>query len=550
MDAFTTTVPRNIEDVVLPPVNEDGGTGSSGSCVVCKEDTSLPPVNEDGGTGSSGSCCAESHVDAPSSPPMTDADPITIILDDVDVSSVHLPPVDPPDTSYPSKYNDTIALLSLNGLGDAILFKAFDGSTVQLYGVAPPPQFNQTLTMGPLAYRTPGYGGLQYTSPPNTSLSTLVLALAAGFALDYAVVTVFPTTELLETTILVDDSSSSLIWHGSWTEENNFTLPIPCDLPLTPTSSQPQSVNLTHFTADIAPHANTTHASQTRGDEFEFWFTGTSIAVYGVTPAQADSRLPPWLLQMSFTLDAAEPIMVNITSQEFVYEMPHVVYFNASSIPAGNHTLVGKIVDVVGSTLPRARIDYITYKPSFASQAEMPVLPPFAPTTTPSSMSPTSNSDAGSGRSAKVKIISTAVGCAIGAIVLCGLAIGLLLYMRRWRRRNRSRLHLEVNEPFLGSSASTSYIIPVGEKQGTIRLGSDSQESHTDPQAAEANVSPPFVGPSAGYGDNFEQREEAPLLPLAQGDTEILETRVRQLQTQVDRLTREVLPPAYRGDAA
>ncbi|KAJ7052753.1 hypothetical protein C8F01DRAFT_564933 [Mycena amicta] len=56
MDAFTTTVPRNIEDVVLPPVNEDGGTGSSGSCVVCKEDTSLPPVNEDGGTGSSGSC--------------------------------------------------------------------------------------------------------------------------------------------------------------------------------------------------------------------------------------------------------------------------------------------------------------------------------------------------------------------------------------------------------------------------------------------------------------------------------------------------------------
>ncbi|KAJ7056893.1 hypothetical protein C8F01DRAFT_953263, partial [Mycena amicta] len=190
--------------------------------------------------------------------------------------------------------------------------------------------------------------------------------------LDYAVVTVYPTTELLGTTILVDDSSSSLIWHGSWTEENSFTLPIPCDLPFTPTSSQSQIVNLTHFTADIAPHANTTHASQTKGDAFEFWFTGTSIAVYGVTPSQADSRLPPWLLQMSFTLDAAEPIMVNITSQEFVYEMPHVVYFNASSIPAGNHTLVGKIVDVVGSTLPRARIDYMTYKPSFASQAEMP----------------------------------------------------------------------------------------------------------------------------------------------------------------------------------
>ncbi|KAJ7052738.1 hypothetical protein C8F01DRAFT_951934, partial [Mycena amicta] len=192
--------------------------------------------------------------------------------------------------------------------------------------------------------------------------------------LDYAVVTVYPTTNLLGTTILVDDSSSSLIWHGSWTEENNFTLPVGC--------------NFTDFTADMAPHANTTHVSQTKGDQFEFWFTGTSVLVYGITPLNLHSSSPSWLLQMSFTLDTAEPIMVNITSQdsESVYEQPHVVYFNASSIPAGQHTLVGEIVDVVGSTaLPRARIDYITYKPSFASQAEMPVLPPFAPTTTATS---------------------------------------------------------------------------------------------------------------------------------------------------------------------
>ncbi|KAJ7102608.1 hypothetical protein B0H15DRAFT_815351 [Mycena belliarum] len=56
MDSFTNTVPTKTEEVVFPPTNEDGGTGSSGSCVVCKEDTSLPPMNEDGGTGSSGSC--------------------------------------------------------------------------------------------------------------------------------------------------------------------------------------------------------------------------------------------------------------------------------------------------------------------------------------------------------------------------------------------------------------------------------------------------------------------------------------------------------------
>ncbi|KAJ6577482.1 hypothetical protein B0H19DRAFT_1370673 [Mycena capillaripes] len=55
MDAFTATTSK-VEDVVLPPVNEDDGNGSSGSCVVCKEDTSLPTVNEDDGNGSSGSC--------------------------------------------------------------------------------------------------------------------------------------------------------------------------------------------------------------------------------------------------------------------------------------------------------------------------------------------------------------------------------------------------------------------------------------------------------------------------------------------------------------
>ncbi|KAJ7052725.1 hypothetical protein C8F01DRAFT_997676 [Mycena amicta] len=250
--------------------------------------------------------------------------------------------------------------------------------------------------------------------------SILFVSQAQGFALDYAVVTVYPTTDLLGTTILVDDSSSSLIWRGSWTEENNFTLP--------------PSLNFTGFAADMAPHANTTHVSQTVGDQFEFWFTGTSVLVYGITPSKTEFNLPPWLLQMSFTLDAAEPIMVNITSQEFVGldEMPHVVYFNASSIPAGNHSLVGRVVDLVGSTLPRARIDYITYKPSFASQADMPVLPPFLPTTT------TSSSDAGSSRSAKAKITSAAVGGAVGAIVLFGLAIVLLLYMRRRQRRNRS----------------------------------------------------------------------------------------------------------------
>ncbi|KAJ7052768.1 hypothetical protein C8F01DRAFT_565329 [Mycena amicta] len=331
---------------------------------------------------------------------MTDAGAITVIFDDVLAVNASGSGVaeNPPNALYPSKYNNTISVFNLAAVElpttHFLPFRTFDGSTVQLYGIAPPLHFNQTFIIGrfPLGstmspalkypYHAPGYGGLHYTYPPNPNLSQtrLVLVQALGFVLDYAVVTVYPTTDLLGTTILVDDSSSSLIWRGSWTADNNFTLPVECRLPFTPTSASGNTT--TSFLADMAPHANTTHISQTVGDEFEFWFTGTSISVYGVTPS--DPALS-WLLRMSFTLDAAQPIVVNFTSQDFPHEQPHVVYFNASSIPAGNHSLVGRVVDVVGSTLPRARIDYVTYKPSFASQAEMPVLPPFASTTTATS---------------------------------------------------------------------------------------------------------------------------------------------------------------------
>ncbi|KAJ7056917.1 hypothetical protein C8F01DRAFT_338259 [Mycena amicta] len=510
-----------------------------------------------------------SLFDARSSLPMTDPGPITVIFDDVDPSLIapaFSVPINHSDTGYPCKYNNTLTVLDL-GPGDSVGFYTFDGSTVQLYGVAPPSQSSQTFFVNTpdhsqeYSYHAPGYGGLQYTSTPNASLS-MVLTQAVLFGLDYAVVTVHPTTDLIGKTILVDDSSSSLIWRGSWTEENNFTLPVFCPLPFSPNSTD------FFFICNMAPHANTTHASQTTGDEFEFWFTGTSIFVYGVTPSEPNSA-SSWLLRMSFTLDAAEPVMVNFTLQDFQYEQPHVVYFNASNIPAGNHTLVGRVVDIAGSTLTRARIDYITYKPSFVSEVEMPVLPPFAPTTTAtssttmatssttiatSSISPTSSSEAASGR-AKVKIIRTAVGGAVGAIVLCAVAVALVVYMRRRQRRNRSRY--QVDEAFSGSSASTSYIIPVGEKRGTMRLGNDTatQELRTVAQepvyagpAAEANFSQPLVDTPAVHGDDLEQ-----LPPAApRGNTE-MDSRFLELQTRMEQLTQEVreqvLPPPYGGDA-
>ncbi|KAJ7056916.1 hypothetical protein C8F01DRAFT_1086608 [Mycena amicta] len=507
-----------------------------------------------------------------------DADAITVIFDDRELFPVPGGPWSTTKGSYPSRYNDTSSVLELTSGDIPVWFSpplddvqcpVLAGASVQLYGIAPPVPFNQTFVVsvaGPpreYSYHTPGYGGLQYTS---LNISTEGLAQAAGFALDYLVVTVYPTTDLLGKTILVDDSSLSLIWRGAWTEDNNFTLAVYCIMPFNTTSFSPAEFG---FVAHMAPHANTTHASQTVGDEFEFWFTGTSISVYGVTPAEPESDpfATSWLLRMSFTLDAAQPIVVNFTSQDFTYEQPHVVYFNASSIPAGNHSLVGRVVDVVGTTLPRARIDYITYKPSFVSQAEMPVLPPFAPTTTNSSTSPTTSSDAGSGGSAKAKINKAPVaGGAVGAVVFCGLAIVLVVYMLRRPKRNRflfdRTLHHDQAddlEPFRGSSASTSDIMQVRQKRGpSMQLRNDTvtQEPRTVVQEP-AHAGPPAVGtPSeplvdtpAVHGDDIDGSPQ----PAPRPNTAMLDSRVRELQTLVEQLTQEVreqvLPPPYEGDS-
>ncbi|KAJ7052784.1 hypothetical protein C8F01DRAFT_1169948 [Mycena amicta] len=422
---------------------------------------------------------------------MPDAGAMSIILDDT-----KLPQPIPMDFEgnisqalYPSAYNNTIAMFEMKfSQAELEWVVAFDGVSMQLYGVAPPLPIDQTFIISDdsvgyteYSYHAPGYGGLHYyTSLANASLSKLALNLvldqAVGFALDYVVVTVHPTTDLLGKTIIVDDDSSALIWRGAWTADNNFTLAVDCIMPLNSTNAQ-------SFTAYMAPHANTTHASQTVGDEFEFWFTGTSIVVYGITPS--DPLGLPWLLRMAFTLDAADPIMVNFTSQdpdsEVRYEQPHFVYFNASSIPAGNHSLVGGVVDVVGSTLPRARIDYLTYKPSFESQAKMPVLPPFAPTPTATSstsktpsMSPTSSSVAGSGGSdtAKTRINKGAVaGGAVGQ--LCFVVLLFCLWCTCADAREGTGLCIKCMNRFPAAPRARAIMISYQLAKNAVLCGSE-----------------------------------------------------------------------------
>jgi hypothetical protein len=158
---------------------------------------------------------------------------------------------------------------------------------VALFGITPPSQFNQTIGLvntafshvnitNPTAYTGFTYhvaarGGQFYASGilPSPRQLTVGITGARGLALDYALVTVGESTSLKDHTILVDDASPEITWDGSWSAKDNYTMPVPCSLPLSP-----KSEDFFDFTANMAPHANTSHISSTTGDSFTFQFSG------------------------------------------------------------------------------------------------------------------------------------------------------------------------------------------------------------------------------------------------------------------------------------
>ncbi|KAJ6553099.1 hypothetical protein B0H19DRAFT_1295707 [Mycena capillaripes] len=173
----------------------------------------------------------------------------------------------------------------------------------------------------------------------------LGLSNANGIAIDYTLVTVINSTSLQGQILIVDDASPEIFWNGSWSAQDNFTMPVPCLIPspevyVNATLNYPKGVS---FTVNMSPHANTSHQSSNAGDSFTFQFAGTSLLISGITPGVVGAQ-SDWLLQMEFTLDG------NITTRVFtpgtdMLVKPHFVYFNATfGAATGNHTLVAKVL--------------------------------------------------------------------------------------------------------------------------------------------------------------------------------------------------------------
>lgn len=142
------------------------------------------------------------------------------------------------------------------------------GTSVAFFGVTPPIFTNsQILTVsidGNTPYNTsysdpnPQSYRQWYQSPTlPDGLHTISLSHISGTSLDYAVVTVGPSTPLINERIIVDNDDPGIFFNGSWRRSQDMF------------NSGPQP--------DGFPFHNTTHQSTNVGDNFTYRFAGDII---------------------------------------------------------------------------------------------------------------------------------------------------------------------------------------------------------------------------------------------------------------------------------
>ncbi|KAF7336456.1 Gpr1 family protein [Mycena sanguinolenta] len=501
------------------------------------------------------------------------ADLVTIVIDDTVLLSGSFGDInigntgawlttdsDAIDAGFPSNYNNTNFNLQSTPFGEGAWVFQFDGTAVALFGITPPAQFNQTFGIGDppfhkvnitnpkdysaRSYPSPSQGGSFYTSSilPNASQIQVGITGARGLAIDYALVGVGPSTDLQSQTILVDDSSSEIIWNGSWTIQANYTLPVPCQLAFSSNSDDGFST----FTANMSPHGNSSHFSNEVGDSFTFSFAGTSLLVSGVTPG--DDMGQDWLLQMQFTIDE------NVTTSNFTRDpnyisKPHFEYFKSDPLKPGNHTFTAKIVNAVGSVVPGANIDYITYKPSFLTIQDKPNFGPVPngiSTQSQSASNPSgtfhSSTPSSNGKEKDHPTAGPVAGGVVGGILVILL---LVLSWRWWKKRHRERKAPLRTDPFTVQPTQAPGVeINVSQAKG-VRLPLVSSTSFSTfggrPVQNAAQV-------DSTVHQSPEVSDVHPRTNVDARGNALLEHDIRALQSQMQEIRAHIIPPSYDGE--
>ncbi|KAF7312781.1 hypothetical protein MKEN_00961200 [Mycena kentingensis (nom. inval.)] len=327
------------------------------------------------------------------------------------------------------------------------------GVSVVLYGISPPatdPIYNQTILVldptDPKGLSDPnsldGYSSHTYTAPALggqlfatanrlQTAQSLVLSLRQiyGMTLHYAVVEVGEFTSLTGRKLVVDDSSDEVAWSDGWGTKRDETLLVAGNI-----SDHLPEAKETAFKAAFAAHGNSTRVSSTPGEYFVFPFTGTFVSVYGIFPGKHLPNTPELRLQMVFSIDSTVNTTATFNATASAPPTgdfgPDYVYFTADGLAPTSHTLRGTIISCI-SPDGAAKIDFITYKPSFGTAHDKPAV----------QIGGGESSDNGATvpDGGKAPVAAIAGGVAGGVVLFLLLAVSLLLLLRKRAERRRNQ---------------------------------------------------------------------------------------------------------------
>ncbi|THU83382.1 hypothetical protein K435DRAFT_807556 [Dendrothele bispora CBS 962.96] len=427
------------------------------------------------------------------------------------------------------------------------LSEDWPGTFIEFYGITPPPQFD-----GPFLF------------------------------FDYAVMSVGELEDLDDQTIIVDDSNTEIQWGGNWEEKRNYTVTGPGQF-TTIMSGSGAEVGPLH----ARPHGNGTHESDNVGDYFIFQFQGdskiehcvtlvelniftlgSSILVAGITPLNRtyqmstasndpfqDGPVGNFHLKLNFTLDGHSQAVV-FTSDRLsqLGGTPHFPYFQNNSLVEGNHTLIMTVDDVTGDTA--VVIDYLTYKPSFATLKDKPTFPPiiFNDNSTSAPNSSQSPDPPPGSRSNKGIIAGSVVG-GVASISLLALGVWLLYkkkQVRHWQLDQRGSM----NAPSITQAMSNLIVEPFLFQNPTHPL--PRKDTSSIPQVQPPSLAVSWEPSPLQHAELRRQREEleetmqnfeSQSVDRNSDQNLVTQDQMREMLTRIDVLTREmgryVEPPGY-----
>ncbi|TFL03562.1 hypothetical protein BDV98DRAFT_564422 [Pterulicium gracile] len=287
------------------------------------------------------------------------------------------------------------------------------------------PAQNTTFSYGfeytAIVYDWASFSGLDSGSH-NLSITNMTAEMQVG--LDYAFVAPAADTSLKGETLMVDDTDKSVRLTGpGWAAST------------TPFGVEGNQANF--------PFLGTTHGSLNPGDEVEFTFHGSSVAVYGYR-----QFLLTGAFSVEFSVDNSTATSQTYTSEGTKWNgwmgLSNFLFYSATDLDADSpHTLRITITNSTGS-LPFV-LDYITYTAEFDTLAQMPTLPPLPE---PQPAADTSSEPAGeassepTGQPSKLNV-GAVVGGGIGATLFILIAALFFFLSRRRSQRNAPRNALE-----------------------------------------------------------------------------------------------------------